>query len=93
MDKDKQRELKADDKMMRKILVRECGDCETDEYAADMLELGEDGEYAAFAEQNQYPQDEEFAEDNPIPGKSRYFSTAEYTMIPTDDDSINCQGS
>ena len=35
---------------------------------------------------------EEYAEDEGI-GESEYFSTCEYTMIPTDDDAINNQGS
>ena len=90
---DKSKRLRADDEMLRKILVRECGSDETDEFAADELELSSRNDYEDFAKKEQYPHDEEFAEDVPPFGESEYFSTCEYTMIPTDDDSVNCQGS
>lgn len=77
--------LRTDEDMLKKILIRECGNDETDEYAADELELRGDG-YEAYEEDAQ-----EFGEDGI--GESNYFSTCEYTMIPTDDDSVNCQGS
>ena len=76
------------DDMMRKILKHECGNGETDEYAADTLELM--SEYA----DDEYDEDEELAEDIGI-GKSKYFSTCDYTMIGKndDEDSVNYQGS
>lgn len=39
--------LHTDEEMLKKILIRRCGACDTDEYAADELELGEE-----FAEDN-----------------------------------------
>lgn len=80
----KKHTLKTDEDMLRKILLRECGDCESDEYAADVLELGN------------YQADIEAGEDNPPIGESVEFSTCEYTMIPRSDDddsTVNCQGS
>lgn len=78
---EKKKKPRTDEEMLKKILLTECGDA--DEFAADELELG--GEYYGEGE---------FAEDgNPPIGESEYFSTCEYTMIPTDDDSVNCQGS
>ncbi|MCI8458786.1 MAG: hypothetical protein HFE46_03880 [Clostridia bacterium] len=85
--------LATDEQMMQKILLRECGSVQSDEFAADELELHSDSDYAKFARREQYPHDQEFAEDQPPIGESRYFSTCDYTMIPTDDDSVNCQGS
>ncbi|MDE6398556.1 MAG: hypothetical protein K2L51_04470 [Clostridiales bacterium] len=90
---DKSKRLRTDDEMLRKILTRECGDCETDEFAADELELNSLADYEEEAKRNQYPQTEEFAEDAAGIGESEYFSTCNYTMIPTDDDTVNCQGS
>ncbi len=86
MDKNenKKQNLKTDEDMLKKILLRECGDCETDEYAADVLEL------------NNYLQNCEAGEDNPPIGESVEFSTCKYTMIPRGDDddtTVNCQGS
>ena len=69
-------ELHTDEEMLKKILLRQCGECETDEFAADELELMES-----------------LRDKNPEIGESEYFSTCEYTMIPTDDDAINSQGS
>lgn len=78
------RSLRTDEGMMKKILLRRCGDCDTDEYAADQLERESD---------EHIPYDEEFAEDEGI-GEPDYFSTCEYTMIGDDeDDLIDCQGS
>ena len=75
--------LQTEREMLKKILLRRCGNCETDEFAADELELMERLE----------GRDCECGEDNPEIGDSEYFSTCEYTMIPTDDDAINSQGS
>ena len=63
----------------RKALKKEERDI--DEFAADDLELG------ALADE-----DEDDEEDEGI-GESEYFSTCDFTMIPTDDDTINSQGS
>ena len=90
---DKSKRLRTDEEMLRKILTRECGECETDEFAADELELIGLSDYEEEAKRNQYPQSEEFAEDAGEIGESEYFSTANYTMIPTDEDAVNCQGS
>lgn len=80
-DERKEKQLRTDDEMMRKILRRECGTRDIDEYAADELEL------------ENHRGNEEFAADNPPMGKSEYFSTCEFTMIDTDDDTVNFQGS
>lgn len=74
------KKLRADGEMMKKILLSKCGSAEEDEFAADELELMDET-------------DSEFGEDEMGIGESEYFSTCEYTMIPTDDDAINSQGS
>ena len=82
--KDKKDRLRANEDMMKKILIGECGDCDTDEFAADELDL-----------RNYLSEDVEVAEDGEI-GESEYFSTCEYTMIPRkseEDGTVNCQGS
>lgn len=78
------------DNMMKKILAHECGYNEIDEFAADELEI-----MSRYYDDNEIDEDEEFAEDIGI-GKSKYFSTCDYTMIPRnddDDDTVNYQGS
>lgn len=77
------------DDMMKKILLHECGNGEVDEYAADELEL-----MSEYAEDSDLSEDEEYAE-NPGIGKSKYFSTCDYTMIGRgdDDDTVDYQGS
>ena len=76
------------DDMMRRILAHECGSNETDEYAADTLE------FMSEYRDDEPDEDEEYAEDIGI-GKSKYFSTCDYTMIGKndDEDSVNYQGS
>ncbi len=85
MDKDKKIAPQADDEMMHKILEHNCGNRETDEFAADELEL-------AYFHKNRPTDEEEFAQDEGI-GESKYFSTCEFTMINDEDDLINSQGS
>ena len=76
--------LQTEREMLKKILIRECGDCETDEFAADELEV----------ESRLREQSEEFASDNPEIGESEYFSTCNYTMVTNnDDDLVDYQGS
>ncbi len=80
----KKKTLRTDENMLKKILIRECGDCETDEFAADELEV----------ESRLREQSEEFASDNPEIGESEYFSTCNYTMVTNnDDDLVDYQGS
>lgn len=78
--KDK-KDLRTDEEMLKKILLNKCGNRDTDEYAADELELKSRRENA------------EFADDNPEIGESEYFSTCEYKMVNEDDDLIDFQGS
>lgn len=57
--KDKaQDELPLDAPMMKKILLNDCGRDETDEFAADMLEIG-DSEYFSTCEYKMIDEDEE----------------------------------
>lgn len=81
--------LKTDVPMMKKILVRECGDCETDEFAADEIEIGSN---LLQDEECDGCEDSEFAEDTEI-GESKYFSTCKFTMISDEDDLVDFQGS
>lgn len=80
--------LQTDEVMLKKILNHECGNCETDEFAADELEAGRAGYFPTYEEE----EGEEFAQDEGI-GEPDYFSTCEYTMISEDDDLIDFQGS
>lgn len=88
MTEDKHKALQTDEDIMKKILTRECGNCETDEFAADELEAGRVGYFPTYEED----EDEEFAQDEGI-GKPDYFSTCEFTMISDEDDLIDFQGS
>ncbi len=49
MNDEQREELKLDAPMMRRILLHDCGRNETDEFAADMLEIG-DSKYFSTAE-------------------------------------------
>ncbi len=83
IDENKKKALRTDEDMLKKILIRECGDFECDEFAADELEV----------ESSAREHSEEFASDNPEIGESEYFSTCDYTMVSDSDDLIDCQGS
>lgn len=86
----KKNALHTDEEMLKKILIRECGDCDTDEFAADQVELGSDRYFPVPSDAEE--QNEEFAQDEEI-GEPDYFSTCDFTMIGDEDGLIDYQGS
>ncbi|MDE7394646.1 MAG: hypothetical protein K2M95_00795 [Clostridiales bacterium] len=57
-EKGAEKELPLDAPMMKKILLNDCGRDETDEFAADMLEIG-DPQYFSTCEYKMIDEDDE----------------------------------